>query len=345
MQSVLQQQQETMSTSSLASLVHPSTSIPIQSSVTPNSNSGSIIDGMVQMMEAPLNQENQTSLPSPSSSSSAVIKISSSSVIEGKEQESNIVVTASDHVVDDSSQVMPVSSTPLLVVNMTTSSFSEVVKTTKIKSLMETAFLTPSKVSEVLSNSSSQMVNNIDPSKSLTMMDLSSLIQTVPVVAPETTSRTLCSDYRTVASDGSLSLDKALSTLSCDLKYDSAVRFISTSGDSLQLKEGCQTGDQQTRTCSGFDTNVWLNGSHPKVPGTTAMEVCIKSSGSVEFFYDYCRCERKDIFFVELCNAEDGNTEDKFYVYRLYPLFKSKGNEKDAKDCTLKYCTEIQPGK
>ena len=106
--------------------------------MTLTSNSSSIIDGMVQMMEAPLNQENQTSSPS------AVIKVSLSSVIDGKEQESNIVVTASVPVIDDSSQAMLVSSTPLLVVNMATSSLSEVVKTTQIKPLMETVFLTSS---------------------------------------------------------------------------------------------------------------------------------------------------------------------------------------------------------
>ena len=291
------------------------------------------------MMDAPLSHENQTSSQS-----------SSSSVIVGKQ---TVVVggDASEHVIKSQSEISA-SSSPSLVNILPTSSYTSLkmveitpIITTSVKGATLAESMSP-RMSELVTpvSFSSQIASNIDPSKSVMVTDISSSI-TVPNVVPDSSSHSLCKKYRTIASDGSLSLEKALSTLTCDLRYESAVRFISTNGDSLQLKEGCELVDQQTRTCSGFNTNVWLNGSHPKVPGTTAMEVCIKSSDRVEFIYDYCRCERKDIFFVELCTTEDiDGTKDAFYVYRLFPLFKSKGNSKDAKDCNFKYCTEIQPG-
>ena len=136
----------------------------------------------------------------------------------------------------------------------------------------------------------------------------------------------------------------------CDLNYQSAVRFTTKDHVNLQLKTGCTVTDQFFKKCSSSREHVWMNGSHPTTPGSVhVMEVCINknnnnnNNGILTWFNsEYCRCERKDIFFVELCTTEDEDgTKDAFYVYRLFPLFKSKGNNRDAKDCTLKHCTRL----
>ena len=165
---------------------------------------------------------------------------------------------------------------------------------------------------------------------------------------------TLCNNYKTVVDPNRRLKFINFGAATCDLNYQSAVRFRTDDHVNLQLREGCKEIDQIVRTCSSSRSHAWINGSHPTTTGSIhTMEVCINTpdennANDVNKYsywpYDknYCRCERKDIFFVELCNGKDGNTEDVFYVYRLFPLFKSKGNEKNGKDCILKYCTHLQ---
>lgn len=162
--------------------------------------------------------------------------------------------------------------------------------------------------------------------------------------------RSLCNNYRTLVDEerrsSRLKLYDTKNNSRCDLKYESAVRFVSKDdGINLQLKEGCKLVDQFTRTCSSLNTNVWLpEGSHPQSSGTAhALQVCIKSSGASKFFDEnYCQCERKQILLVELCENAEDRVGAGFYVYRLFPLFKSTGNTDDAKDCLLNYCTNLQ---
>ena len=306
---------------SIQQLVSTSSSALLQPSSSLSYSSSSAIEGIVQR-NVPINQEEKInmSLTSSPPSSSGMESIQSS-----------IGQEISTSVVDD------------VVVESTTG----IVSTVSSSFIIERALSSSSTMmmSKDAMMSSSMYVNssfNVYPSRSLMITDVVAS-SSVTVTVPETTF-TLCKNYKTVTDDGSLSLGKALSFMTCDLKYQSAVRFVSTSGDSLQLKEGCELDDQEKRTCSGFDTNVWLNGIHPTVAGTTVMQVCVKSTAKTNLFYDkdYCRCEQKDVFFVELCTGD--REEDLFYVYRLFPLFKSKGNKQDSKECILKYCTELKSG-
>ena len=203
-------------------------------------------------------------------------------------------------------------------------------------------------LSSTLHTPSSPTISSvIHPSSSLSSylpISTSESITTTPIDInnKHQTSPTLCKDYKTIVDEERRSRFKIYGKTTCELKYQSAVRFMSKDNVNLQLKEGCRLIDQFTRTCSSFNVNVWINRSHPTVPGSIhIMQVCIKASNSDKFFdEDYCRCERKEVFFVELCTGD--REEDLFYVYRLFPLFKSKGNKQDSKECILKYCTNLQ---
>ena len=336
---------QSMSTTSTVLVIKPS---PSATDTSPSSSSSPV--NLVQQ-NGQINQQGETnksmSMADADASTSATsvtsaLEIAKSS-IEGEESQTLTITHTT------TSKMISVSVTEVV-------SVAAVVSTTEAK-------ISPSTMtnSEVMESSSSSMEGNMDestssliqPSKSSEATDVALTSSSVMVQPPKKDAEplSLCNNYRTIISDETLSLANVLATLSCELKYQPAVRFLSNGNNNLRIKEGCTLDDQFTKTCSRFDTNVWLNGSHPTVSGLTAMEVCVKSSeksAAALFDQGYCTCERKNVFFVELCNgdggSDTGNEGGEFYVYRLFPLFKSQGNLKDAKDCVLDYCTEHQPG-
>jgi len=136
----------------------------------------------------------------------------------------------------------------------------------------------------------------------------------------------------------------------CDLAFYPAIRFVSSRGESLQMKEGCQVGDQLTNTCSLHYSSVWLNATHPTEDGLNVVEICVQPEAQISsiqfnnlFNTEYCQCKRKQLAYIEKCSDEE-NEGSHFYVYRFFPLYKSLNNELDSKECSTRYCFQVQPG-
>ena len=203
--------------------------------------------------------------------------------------------------------------------------------------------------SDVSVTDSPMASSSIGPSSSEPIAMLSSSIAIVLQQKDESVD--LCNNYETIVGDSRISKaisDFDLSNSQCELKYREAVRFISNKGENLQLTEGCSSKDQFSRRCSTFASNVWLpSGGNPTHFGANVAEICINSAFTINnYFFDqeYCSCKRKEFILVQRCRGN--NAEEDFYVYRLHPLLNRPGSTAaDSKDCRIRYCMELKPGK
>ena len=138
------------------------------------------------------------------------------------------------------------------------------------------------------------------------------------------------------------------------IRYYSAVRFKSSRGDDLQLKENCDVSDQFQRRCSASNSHAWLIAQHPNHTtvdgGVHVNELCMRTgrrTNMIPFDLDFCTCDRRQMVLIQRCVDTRGGSDvvNSFFVYRLTPLFPSGEIEKKAKECTLRYCvTEKRQG-
>ena len=149
----------------------------------------------------------------------------------------------------------------------------------------------------------------------------------------------LCKNYATIIDDSRL-FSNPYREYKCDFFYKSAVRFISSNGSNLQLKEKCSSNETNaTRYYCGGNGLTYLEQSHPDIAdGPTQVSVCVNtffatvlSSGSAGFSSNFfprpsCRCNYRQNILVQNCSG--------FYVYQLHPVAHPE------LDCPARYCTE-----
>ena len=196
---------------------------------------------------------------------------------------------------------------------------------------------------------------SIEPSTSIQDIPQSSVV----LQPPTTTSKppikkelNLCQQYETIIDDSRKITNYFKLTKQnhgCDLKYYSAVRFMSTTGQNLKLKESCTRADQFSKRCTTSNANVWLTKAHP-AKGNSAVgvyTVCLKREsnyGITIFDLNYCQCDRQEFILVQRCVDDQ---EKPFFVYQLQPLLRNTDTSTlRDKQCKMRYCMEgMEEGK
>ena len=149
----------------------------------------------------------------------------------------------------------------------------------------------------------------------------------------------LCKNYATIIDDSRL-FSNPYREYKCDFFYKSAVRFISSNGSNLQLKEKCSSNETNaTRYYCGGNGLTYLEQSHPDIAdGPTQISVCVNTffatvfgSGSTVVSSNFfprpsCKCNYRQNILVQNCSG--------FYVYQLHPVTHPE------LDCPARYCTE-----
>ena len=149
----------------------------------------------------------------------------------------------------------------------------------------------------------------------------------------------LCKNYATAIDDSRL-FSNPYREYKCDFFYKSAVRFISSKGLNLQLKENCSSEETNaTRYYCGGNGLTYLEQSHPDIADVpTQISVCVNTffatvfgSSSTGFSSNFfprpsCKCNYRQNILVQNCSG--------FYVYQLHPVAHPE------LDCPARYCTE-----
>ena len=149
----------------------------------------------------------------------------------------------------------------------------------------------------------------------------------------------LCENYATIIDDSRL-FSNPYREYKCDFFYKSAVRFISSNGSNLQLKEKCSSNETNaTRYYCGGNGLTYLEQSHPDIAdGPTQISVCVNTffatvfgSGSTAVSSNFFprpsrKCNYRQNILVQNCSG--------FYVYQLHPVAHPE------LDCPARYCTE-----
>ena len=149
----------------------------------------------------------------------------------------------------------------------------------------------------------------------------------------------LCENYATIIDDSRL-FSNPYREYKCDFFYKSAVRFISSNGSNLQLKEKCSSNETNaTRYYCGGNGLTYLEQSHPDIAdGPTQISACVNTffatvfgSGSTAVSSNFfprpsCKCNYRQNILVQNCSG--------FYVYQLHPVTHPE------LDCPARYCTE-----
>ena len=149
----------------------------------------------------------------------------------------------------------------------------------------------------------------------------------------------LCENYATIIDDSRL-FSNPYGEYKCDFFYKSAVRFISSNGSNLQLKEKCSSNETNaTRYYCGGNGLTYLEQSHPDIAdGPTQISVCVNTffatvfgSGSTAVSSNFFprpsrKCNYRQNILVQNCSG--------FYVYQSHPVTHPE------LDCPARYCTE-----
>ena len=149
----------------------------------------------------------------------------------------------------------------------------------------------------------------------------------------------LCKNYATAIDDSRL-FSNPYREYKCDFFYKSSVRFISSNGSNLQLKEKCSSNETNaTRYYCGGNGLTYLEQSHPDIADVpTQISVCVNTffatvfgSSSTGFSSNFfprpsCKCNYRQNILVQNCSG--------FYVYQLHPVAHPE------LDCPARYCTE-----
>lgn len=144
----------------------------------------------------------------------------------------------------------------------------------------------------------------------------------------------LCENYATIVDDSRL-FSNPLKEKKCDFYFKTAVRFRSSDGGNLQLKEKCSTEEvEEFRYYCGGAGLTYLEQLHPnKSDVPTRAAVCINTffAHSQKIVRDDiprpdCKCNSVQNILVQNCSG--------FYVYQLAPISHSQ------LECPARYCTE-----
>ena len=157
----------------------------------------------------------------------------------------------------------------------------------------------------------------------------------ITTTKPPQKTHSLCENYATIIDDSRLFLNPSEEN-KCDFYFRKAVRFISSDGKDLQLKENCSNEEvNQLRYYCGSSGLTYMEQLHPEksdIPSTAS--VCVNT------FFDYtsdleredifprpdCKCNRRQNILVQNCSG--------FYVYQLFPISLNRYQ------CAARYCTE-----
>ena len=155
--------------------------------------------------------------------------------------------------------------------------------------------------------------------------------------------QTTSENYATIVDDSRLFLNP-LKERKCDLFFKRAVRFISSDGKNLKLKENCSSDEvDKLRYYCGGNGLTYLEQLHPEesdIP--TPASLCINTffhfrfkpdpySRKTEFREDIfpnpdCKCSNRQYILVQNCSG--------FYVYQIFPISPVHI------ECPARYCTE-----
>ena len=153
--------------------------------------------------------------------------------------------------------------------------------------------------------------------------------------------QSLCDSYATIVDDSRL-FSNSLKERKCDLFFKRAVRFMSSDGKDLKLKENCSSDEvDKLRYYCGGDGLTYIEQLHPDesdIP--TPASLCINSffdSVTNSDFRNFklredifprpdCICNNRQYILVQNCSG--------FYVYQLFPISPV------IHACPARYCTE-----
>ena len=146
----------------------------------------------------------------------------------------------------------------------------------------------------------------------------------------------LCENYATIVDDTRLFSDQSMEN-KCDFYFKTAVRFISSDGVNLQLKEHCNNEDvNKFRYYCGSAGLTYMEQRHPEISNVPIRaSVCMNTfidSDPPNFLTEYvfprpdCKCNSWQSILVQNCSG--------FYVYQLVPISHFR------LECPARYCTE-----
>ena len=144
----------------------------------------------------------------------------------------------------------------------------------------------------------------------------------------------LCENYATIVDDSRL-FSNPFKENKCDFYFKTAVRFMSSDGGNLQLKEKCNDEDvNKFRYYCGGAGLTYLEQLHPqKSDVSTLSSVCVNTffvKGSLIVGDNIpkpdCKCNSRQNILVQNCSG--------FYVYQLLPISHVE------LECPARYCTE-----
>ena len=124
----------------------------------------------------------------------------------------------------------------------------------------------------------------------------------------------------------------------CDFHFKTAVRFMSSKGENLQLKENCTNEEvNQFRYYCGGVGLTYIEQLHPEISDVPSRaSVCVNTfidsnPTTLLFTEDIlptpdCNCNIRQNIFVQNCSG--------FYIYQLFPISYF------WLECPARYCTE-----
>ena len=164
--------------------------------------------------------------------------------------------------------------------------------------------------------------------------------ETATTKAPNTTAmslhkhQNLCENYATIVDDSRF-FSNPIKENKCDFYFRTAVRFMSSDGGNLQLKEKCNDEDvNEFRYYCGGAGLTYLEQLHPNKSDVPKLSsVCTNTffvKGSLVVGNNIprpnCKCNSRQNILVQNCSG--------FYVYQLLPISHVE------LECPARYCTE-----
>ena len=147
----------------------------------------------------------------------------------------------------------------------------------------------------------------------------------------------LCENYATIVDDSRLFSNPSTEN-KCDFYFKTAIRFMSSDGRNLQLKENCSKEEvDELRYYCGSAGLTFIEQLHPDVFDIPSLaSVCINtfidSNPQIRVFDESifprpdCECNYRQNILVQNCSG--------YYVYQLLPLSHFR------LECPARYCTE-----
>ena len=174
--------------------------------------------------------------------------------------------------------------------------------------------------------------NNKSTEITLTTTEEPSIITTSPHKP-----KNLCENYATVVDDSRL-FSNPLEENKCDLYFKTAVRFMTSKGRNLQLKDNCSNDElNELRFYCGGSGVTYIEQLHPeKLDVPSQVSVCINTFfDTIDFRSDDifpsqdCKCNSRQNILVQNCSG--------FYVYQIVPIVPIS---RVRLECPARYCTE-----